>query len=163
MVARLGFATHQLLTEILELATHLCHLFSRHIARLGGIWYSPISIHQFRSRRQQKTTRQQPKPQELNTAAPLKPLSRSHTTLKCSGLGETGYLYTEENDANGIAGDVNTSAYRERGKATMSSIEEVWEETRGISPPDVIPMWGQMKASGDCCGFKTTKDSETSW
>ena len=35
----------------------------------------------------------------------------------------------EINFADIIAGDFDTTAYRERGKAKMSSIGEVWEET----------------------------------
>ena len=51
---------------------------------------------------------------------------------------------------------VNTSAYRERGKAKLSSIEEVWEEMLLIPPPDLVPLWDQMQDSGDCCGFMVT-------
>ena len=45
-----------------------------------------------------------------------------------------------ENDADIIAGDFNSSAYRDRGKAGVSSIEETWETTPLIPPPDVVPM-----------------------
>ena len=38
----------------------------------------------------------------------------------------------------------NTHAYRERGKATVNSIEEIWEEILMVLPPDVVPMWAQM-------------------
>ena len=62
-----------------------------------------------------------------------------------------------------IAGDVNTSAYREHGKAKVSSIEETWEETLLIFPPDVVPMWGQMDDSGDCCGFISTTRNGPNW
>ena len=41
----------------------------------------------------------------------------------------------------------------------MSSIEEAWEETSLIPPPDVVPMWGQTEDSGDRCGFTPTKRS----
>ena len=68
-----------------------------------------------------------------------------------------------EKDADIIAGDFNSSACRDRGKAGVSSIEETWETTLLILPPDVVPMWCQLKESGDCCGFTTTKKSEPSW
>ena len=45
-----------------------------------------------------------------------------------------------ENDADIIAGDFKSSAYRDRGKARVSSIEETWEKTLLIPPPDVVPM-----------------------
>ena len=44
-----------------------------------------------------------------------------------------------ENHADIIAGDFNSSAYRDRGKA-VSSIEETQEKTLLIPPPDVVPM-----------------------
>ena len=45
-----------------------------------------------------------------------------------------------ENDADIIAGDFKSSAYRDRGKAGVSSIQETWEKTLLIPPPDVVPM-----------------------
>ena len=45
-----------------------------------------------------------------------------------------------ENDADIIAGDFNSSAYRDRGTVGVSSIEETWEKTLLIPPPDVVPM-----------------------
>ena len=42
-------------------------------------------------------------------------------------------------------------------------IEEVWEETLLILPPDVVPMWDQMKISGDVCGSIITQNREPSW
>ena len=45
-----------------------------------------------------------------------------------------------ENDADIIAGDFNSPANRNRGKARVSSIEETWEKTLLIPPPDVVPM-----------------------
>ena len=59
-----------------------------------------------------------------------------------------------ENDADIIAGDFNSSAYRDRGTVGVSSIEEAWEKTLLIPPPDVVPMCAQIKESGDCCGFR---------
>ena len=44
-----------------------------------------------------------------------------------------------------FAGDLNTSAYYERGKAKMSSIDEIWEDTLLISPPDLVPMWATWR------------------
>ena len=44
-----------------------------------------------------------------------------------------------ENDADIIAGDFKSSAYRDRGKAGVSSFEETWETTPLIPPPDVVP------------------------
>ena len=35
------------------------------------------------------------------------------------------------------------------------------EETLLIPPPDVVPMWGQMEDSGDCCGFIQTNKNVT--
>ena len=43
----------------------------------------------------------------------------------------------ELSDVDIIGGDVNTSAHRERGKAKLRSIEEAWEETLRILPPDL--------------------------
>ena len=65
----------------------------------------------------------------------------------------------EKNLADIIAGDSNTAAYRERGKAKVSSTEDVWEETLLIRPQDV----GQMEESGDCCGYMLTRSGEPSW
>ena len=62
-----------------------------------------------------------------------------------------------------IGGDLNTSAPCECGKAKVSSIEEAWEETLLIPPPDLVPMWSQMKDSGGCCGFRRTKKNVTNW
>ena len=42
-------------------------------------------------------------------------------------------------------------------------IEETREKTLLIPPPDVVPMWCQLKESGDYCGFMITKKSEPSW
>ena len=69
----------------------------------------------------------------------------------------------EKNGADIIAGDFNTSACCERGKAKVSSIVEAWEETLLIPPPDFVPVWGQMEDSGDCCGFKTKKNHVPNW
>ena len=38
-----------------------------------------------------------------------------------------------------------------------------WEDTLLIPPPDLVPMWGQMAESGDCCGFIVPKRTEQSW
>ena len=62
-----------------------------------------------------------------------------------------------------IAGDFISSAFRERGKAGVSSIEVTWEKTLVILPPDLVPMWGQMEESGDCCGFIQKKSGELKW
>ena len=62
-----------------------------------------------------------------------------------------------------IAGDFNSSAYRERGKAGVSFIEETWEETMLLPPSGAVPMWGRMKETEDCCGFIITKKNEPSW
>ena len=59
----------------------------------------------------------------------------------------------ELNDADISGSDNNSSAYRERGKANLSSIEEAWETTLLIPPPDLLPMRGQIEDSGDCSGF----------
>ena len=69
----------------------------------------------------------------------------------------------EKNVADIIAGDFNTATYRERGKAKVSSIEETWEETLLIPPLDLVPMWGQMNDSGDCCGFISTRNNVPNW
>ena len=78
-------------------------------------------------------------------------------------LGQLGKVAVENNDADIIAGDFNSSAYRDRRKVGVSSIEETWEKTLLIPPPDVVPMRGQMEESEDCCGFTLTKKSEPSW
>ena len=101
------------------------------------------------------TARTQSFPQLSNTAANRRDLAKQL-------LGQLRRV-AEENYADILARDFITSAYRENGKAKMSSIEEVWEETLVISPSDVVPMWGQTKESGDRCGFKITKNSEPSW
>ena len=44
----------------------------------------------------------------------------------------------------------------------MSSVEEAWEKTLLIPPPDVVPMWGETKEPEDCCGFSKTIKSEPS-
>ena len=60
-----------------------------------------------------------------------------------------------ENVQASIAGDIISSAFRERGKAGVSSMTLV------ILPPDLVPMWGQMEESGDCCGFIQKKERRT--
>ena len=69
----------------------------------------------------------------------------------------------EENDADIIAGDSNSSAYRERGREDRSSIDEAWSETLVVPPPGKVPTWGHMQESDDCCGFVLTKNSQSSW
>ena len=69
----------------------------------------------------------------------------------------------EKNDADIIAGDFNSAAHCERGKAKVSSIKEVWEEMLLIPPHYVVPMWCQMKVSRDCCGFFLTQSGELKW
>ena len=69
----------------------------------------------------------------------------------------------EENCADIIAGDFNSSAYRERGKAGVSLIKGTWEETMLLPPSGAVPMWCQMKETEDCCGFIITKKNEPSW
>ena len=69
----------------------------------------------------------------------------------------------EENFADIMAGDFNSSACPERGKAGVISVEETLEETLLIPPPDLVPMWGRMEESGDCCGFSVPKRSGQSW
>ena len=85
----------------------------------------------------------------------------SNTTAKRRGIAEQLLSQlrenTERNDADTIVGgDFNTSTYRERGKAKVSSIKDAWEETLLTPPPDFVPMWGQIEDSGDCCGFIPT-------
>ena len=53
------------------------------------------------------------------------------------------------NDVDIIGGDFTTSAFRERGQAKLGSIEEAWEETLLIPPPDLVSMWGQIGDPGD--------------
>ena len=71
------------------------------------------------------------------------------TAQRCDGASQLR-KDTDKNNVDTIAGDFNT---RERGKAEMSSIEETWEAAFPSPPPDVVPMWGQMEDSGDCCGL----------
>ena len=104
--------------------------------------------------------------QDINTLTVVS-THLSNTTAKRRDVakGLMGQLrkVAEENCADIMAGDFNSSAYRERGKAGVSFIEETWEETLLLPPPGVVPMWGQMKESGDCCGFIIMKKSEPSW
>ena len=70
----------------------------------------------------------------------------SNTTAKWRDVakqlsGQLRKVAVENNDADIIAGDFNSSAYRDRGKVGVSSIEETWEKTLLIPPPDVVPMW----------------------
>ena len=74
---------------------------------------------------------------------------------------------TEKNDANIIAGDFDTSDFREREKAKMSPIEDKWEETILIPPPNVVPGWGRRQNSlrlhfncKECAGLEGTKGSK---
>ena len=55
------------------------------------------------------------------------------------------------------------SAYRARGKPKPSSSEETWRTTLLIPPPDLVPKWGQIEDSGDCCGFTVTTRNVTHW
>ena len=52
-----------------------------------------------------------------------------------------------EHDADIMAGDFNSRACRDRGKVGVSLIEGTWEKTLLFPPPDVVPVWGQMKES----------------
>ena len=61
--------------------------------------------------------------------------------MQNSSWASSGKSQTEKN-ADIIAGDLNTSACRERGKAKVNSIAEAW---------DWVQMWGQMEDSGGCC------------
>ena len=47
-------------------------------------------------------------------------------TRRCKTISQPRKV-AEENYADIVVGDFNTSAYRECGKAKMSSIEEAWE------------------------------------
>ena len=69
----------------------------------------------------------------------------------------------QESRRENYAGGFNTSAYRERGKSKMSSIEETLEETLLILPPDVVPMWGQMEDTVDCRGFVLRTRNVPNW
>ena len=84
-----------------------------------------------------------------------------NTTAKRRGIAKALLGQFKENAelnlVDIIGSDFNTSAYRERGKAKVSSIEEASEETQLIPPPDLVPMWSQMADSGDCGGFILTK------
>ena len=62
---------HQLLIELLKLHEHLRHLFIRHTERLSNHRDSRTLNSPIWRSSQRKATQQQPKPQELNTAAPL--------------------------------------------------------------------------------------------
>ena len=66
-------------------------------------------------------------------------------------------------DADITGGVFNTSAYRERGKAKLSSLKEAWEETLLMPPPDLVPSWDQIEDSGDWCGFTVTTKNLTNW
>ena len=58
-----------------------------------------------------------------DTAAP----SQVRSQVEALRRAEVGVA--EENDADVVAGDFDTSTCRECGKAKMSSIEEAWEKT----------------------------------
>ena len=45
----------------------------------------------------------------------------------------------------------------------LSSIDAVWKETLWVPPSDLVPMWGQMAGSVDCCGFFLAHKSVTNW
>ena len=57
-----------------------------------------------------------------------------------------------------IAGDFNSAAYRELGKAPAISIETTRADSLLVPLPDLVPIWTQLKDSGDCCGFIITKE-----
>ena len=67
------------------------------------------------------------------------------------------------NDGDITGGVFNTSAYRERGKAKLSSFKEAWEKMLLMPPPDLVPMWDQIEDSGDLCGFMVTTKNLTNW
>ena len=56
---------------------------------------------------------------------------------------------TEGCDADIISNNFSSSAHRGRGEAGVSSIEETWEETLLIPPPDVVPHWSLLEDSRD--------------
>ena len=91
----------------------------------------------------------------------------SNTTAKRRGIAERlqGQLRetAEIHDVTIIGGDLNPCAYRERGKAKLSSVEEARVETLLIPPPDVVPMWGHIEESEDCCGITVTTTNATNW
>ena len=67
-----------------------------------------------------------------------------NTTAKRRGIAKMLLAQFKEiaavNDVHIIKGDFNASAYRERGKAKLNSIEEAWKTTLLSPPPDVVPM-----------------------
>ena len=70
----------------------------------------------------------------------------------------------EENGANIIASDFNSSAYRKRGTEGMRFIDEAWSETLLVPPPGKVPMWKERQESEDCCGAILTKiKCQSSW
>ena len=90
-------------------------------------------------------------PKEESSTYPAVSAHPSNTTAKRRDAGKRllGQLskVSEENYADIIASDFNSSAYRERGKARVCSVEETWERTPLIPPRDLAPMWGQMEYS----------------
>ena len=52
---------------------------------------------------------------------------------------------------------------RARGQPKLRSTEEAWRTTLLIPPPDLVPKWGQIEDSGDCCGFTVTTRNVTHW
>ena len=69
----------------------------------------------------------------------------SNTTAKGRDIAKQALGPAQESHrekrADIITSDFNTSTCGERGKAKLSSIEEAWEETLLIPPPDVVPTW----------------------
>ena len=70
---------------------------------------------------------------------------------------------TERQNADIIARDLNTSAYRERGKARESCRRSVGKDPCGSLPFFLVPMWSQMEDSGDRCGFISATRSVPTW
>ena len=48
---------------------------------------------------------------------------------------------------------LSNTAAKKRCKATIGPAQESHRQKQCRHPPDVIPMWGQMVNSGNCCGF----------
>ena len=77
--------------------------------------------------------------------------------------GDTVLLNSVRTSTDIIANEFKLRACRERGKAQASSIETTRADALLVFPLDLVPMWSEMKASGDCCGFIITKESVELW
>ena len=104
----------RMLTELLELLRHLCHLFRRHTVRLSYPHHSRVAIHRHRADHDQ-THSTATKPQESNTAAPV-PCSMN---MSVNGCPARCAFLSGQCLKNGVSCSAHVHAFKSLSKSRM--------------------------------------------